>query len=56
MKVFNEKIEKEVGNIVGRNCEKMNFPETEPVWIIKDLSALMYELLDYIESKDGKTR
>ncbi len=52
MRTFNEQIEKEVGNIIGRNCEKMIFPETEPVWCIKDLPTLMYELLDYMESKD----
>lgn len=50
MKTFNEKIEKEVGNIIGRNCEKMIIPDAKPIWYIKDLESIMFDLMEYIEN------
>lgn len=49
-KTYNELMEKEVTNILGRNCEKVQVADNkELVWVVKDISSLNMDLLDYIE-------
>lgn len=52
--IYNEKFEKEVSNIVGRNSIRVEQEGHETVWCLKDPSVLVVELMDYILKNNEK--
>lgn len=57
---FPEQLEKEVGNIIGRNTQRwIGTAIDDPKWQVLDRETLIYELLEYITnefiSKNNKT-
>lgn len=54
-KVYDEKLEKEISNIIGRNCIKITDGDNLTSYFIQDVSVLTIELMEYIiDKKNGK--
>ncbi len=50
-KIYDEKLEKEVSNIIGRNCIKITDGDGLVSYFIQDVSVLTIELMEYIIEK-----